>query len=232
MKTIKKLAVGAALLGAITTAQAEQMVFGAVVDPIMSLEVEGRILPAEALITGAAAAAADPTATSPVVGMFKVTTNVVKWNVKISFENGGMLKTWNGTPFSTTTGAVPDVTDGQIGADDATNDVFICPVAANGATVAAACVIDGATAGEDGLAQTAVLAAVPTPGSFTGAALDVGTALVDLSDVDAAYTDDMIFNLKKNTLAFEVRSHVEGSSVAALAGTYTETMNLSLYGSY
>jgi len=229
MKTLKKLAVGAALLGAITTAQAEQMIFGAVVEPIMSLEVDGRILPAEALLSGVAAAA--PAAANPTVGSFRIITNVIKWNVKMSLSNAGVLKTWSGNVFKTKLAGAAAVTNGALGVS--TTPLFICPTDNNGTAVA--CDPAGIAAAANIVAVSAANAAVPTGADIIGRAPTfpaTGTAgLVDLAAV-ATYTESYFYNIQKNALTFEVHSLVGGDEVASLAGTYTETLNMSLYGSY
>jgi hypothetical protein len=225
MKLVSKIAAGAALLGAITAAQAEQMVFGAVVEPIMSLEVDGRILPADAWLSGADADAA-PTAASPTVGVFRVVSNVEKWNVKMQLANGGYLETWSGRAFTTS-----HVADGEIGNAASTSDFYVCAVALNANSY-----VCGTSAPAAGDGFQSVDGGTLADRAFVSEVIDLDAAIGELTDgtTNAGVYDDVyIYNDGvKTTSVFELHSWVNGASVTALAGTYTETLNLSLYGSY
>ncbi|MCL2100186.1 MAG: hypothetical protein FWH22_00535, partial [Fibromonadales bacterium] len=100
MNITKKLAIGVALLGAATVANAQQMTFGASVPPIMSVEAIGAVLPAAALLSGRVAPKA-PDDESPTVGFVQVTTNLPTWNLKITAKNKGALKSLSGVGLAT-----------------------------------------------------------------------------------------------------------------------------------
>jgi hypothetical protein len=246
MNIVKKIAIGAAILGAATIANAENLIFGAYVEPIIMIETEGRIVPADALLTGSAAYVT-AAATDISVGAFRVTTNLVKWNMKIVALNKGILKSRFGSlPLTTKMNNTTTVFNaGQLGGTTK-KEIFVCPIYVNTepAPAAPGCQIPGGTtatlaAGESrvGNKNTTAGALPATTEQITGTVLDL-TVQSKLSLLAPTICPTLgatcldFYNVEKNSMTFEIRTGLPGDEVTALAGTYTETLYMAVYGSY
>jgi hypothetical protein len=223
MKLVSKIAAGAALLGAITAAQAESITFGVEIPPIATLIVRDGILKgaasmAKANVDGVAAAAANDW---EVVGGFSVLCNMPKWNIYFGFANGGLLKNQSGTPIKTTGGAATV----YLGADPAGAGPHIWLY--EGA--------DEINATDDQGTPNAINVsgnanATPITGSTTlTAGIDAGASTATFTNPWLLATDNTIAN-------FDIRTGLEtttdGSGLSAVAGSYTETLYLTLVATY
>ena len=241
MNITKKLAIGVALLGAATVANAQQMTFGASVPPIMSVEAIGAVLPAAALLSGQTAVKA-PDGDSPTVGFVQVTTNLPTWNLKITAKNKGVLKSLSNVGLATngvtSTGETIAGELGQFNDNDGstTESIFLCPTSLNETPITACAKIEaGIPAGADPAVPSVptnaddVFASVP-PNGFSGSCSLEGNCFI-ANDDDATTPEDAVSAIK-TTLTFDVKTHIGGTEVTALAGLYLETLYLSLTGTF
>ena len=204
MNILKKIAIGAALCTAVASAQ--QMVVTAVVGPLATVQTLGFAIPAEALLTGGAAA--DPDKESPTIGWFRVLTNLESWDVKITAVNGGkLLKTTDKTAGIKTVaadGSTDVVTDGALGDDD---NIFVCAVAQNGTQITG-CETTGIVLGD--------------------VALDVSADVF----LTGGTTATPVTATEKSDLEFVIKSNIGGAEITSLFGAYSETFIITLVGAY
>lgn len=212
MNVVKKIAICAAFLGAVTIANAQQMTIGVIVPAEVSVDAFGVILPAAALLNGTGAI----TATSPTVGFFKVSSNMPNWNLTISADNGGFLKNSKDSAFTTDL-----TTDGQLGATTA--EIFLCPTKQIlGGVPNSAIAACGAASGTN--------ISNPAGGVHVGLCdISGGGAVCSLAGPTAG---DMVEQGSRNEFTYDVKTVIAGTEVNSLAGIYTETLRLVLTGTF
>jgi hypothetical protein len=244
MKLRSKIAASFALLGAVSMAHAESITFGVEVPPIASLVVrDGMVVNASTLYK---VAAVDATAAqNEVVGGFALVTNMPKWNIYFGFAHGGKLQSQSGSQIKdnkgnplwlgTSGGAAP-------GATDAT--AFL--VTAEASSVKAT---DG-TNGIGDLNSQAIVSSPfvsPTQNTLTKALTAPATAcftgLTGAAPLLAcSFATPWLQSFDQTTTNFDIRTAMSsitspvlttpGNLIGSVAGTYTETMYLTLVTSY
>lgn len=239
MKTFKKIVAGAALLGAFTSAQAESMTFGVEIPPIASLVVrDGMILDVASMTYSTAVnELADPLLAtgSSVVGGFTVITNMPKWNIYFGFANGGALKNQSG----------------QIIKDKLGNPVYIGSVGASVADGTGEAAVYISTADAVNIKDEGTLIpGTTTAKTFGRAAADDALKINNTSNntlvkalldgnyctVGAApcvYTNPWVIATDLTTSNFDVTTGLfDAQGIGSVAGTYTETMYVTLVTAY
>lgn len=233
MKTLKHLAAGAALLGAVTTAQAESITFGVEIPPIATLIVRDGILK-DAVSMVKAAVDNTAAANSEVVGGFTVITNMPKWNIYFGFANGGALKNQTGRQITNDAGTAlylgtestaAAATAGQAAVflqsaddikalDQAGTPVDVGPISAIGATT---------TPSVNNSANNTLTASLKATGTTI---CNAGAAL-------CVFTTPWLTATDMTTANFDIRTGLESATpLASVAGSYTETMYLTLVTTY
>lgn len=229
MKLGSKIAVSAALLGAITTAQAESITFGVEIPPVASLLVRDGVVRGIAGLTGTVAGMTG--ATSITVGGFTVVTNMPKWNLYFAFANNGNLINSSGAYLKAGANYLPlgvannaAVTPGQVWLKFPTaNQINGNDGAATPLTISATAATMNAAAG-DGVVSSTIntLSKVlnsPTTATVCGAAV--------------CADNGWIFATSSSTATFDIGTALDNTVVpAGLAGTYTETMYVTLVTAY
>jgi len=95
MKLRSKIAASFALLGAVSMAHAEAITFGVQIPPIASINVSQGLMVTPKALASSVVATILPAA-APFIGAFTVNTNMPKWNVYFSLANDGYLIDQNG----------------------------------------------------------------------------------------------------------------------------------------
>lgn len=234
MKLRSKIAVSAALLGALTTVNAESITFGVSISPIASLSVRDGMLKD---VTSMYKAAPVTVVTGETVGGFTVITNMPKWNIYFGFANGGALKNQAGSqlrddanalvylgnqPSAVASAAGQAIvflkTSDAVKANDGTNGV-----AATLATAVTAPIVNN-------LSNNTFVKAIndaALTGSCGGAACAFATPWILATDITTA-NFDIVTGISDDDGAFGTGA----TKLASVAGTYTETMYLTLVSTY
>lgn len=229
MKLRSKIAVSAALLGALTTVNAESITFGVEIPPVASLLVRDGVVRGIAGLTGTVAGMTG--ATSITVGGFTVVTNMPKWNLYFAFANNGNLINSSGAYLKAGANYLPlgvannpAVTPGQVWLKFPTaNQINGNDGAATPLTISATAATMNAAAG-DGVVSSTIntLSKVlnsPTTATVCGAAV--------------CADNGWIFATSSSTATFDIGTALDNTVVpAGLAGTYTETMYVTLVTAY
>lgn len=233
MKLGSKLAVGAALLGAMSTAvQAESITFGVEIPPIASISVtQGLVVTANAL---RADLTAITPANSPFVGAFTVNTNMPKWNVYFSLGNNGNLVDVNGNYLKDNTGKTLPLGTAANATVGTTGKVWLKMPAASGingtdgaATPLAYSLANAATivAATDGVVSNVAAGNTLTAVLTAGANACTGPA--------ACTNDGWVHATSPTLTTFGLGTGIDNTDpVNAIAGTYTETLYLTLVTAY
>ena len=232
MKLGSKIAVSAALLGAFTTANAEAITFGVEIPPIASINVsQGLLVTAKALqaTTPATLVPGD----APFVGAFTVNTNMPKWNVYFNLANNGYLVDQSGNYLKSTAVANNFLGLG-INSGDGTGAgkvwlKFPATSNINGYTDAA----DAA----DLIVADATVFNLTTEGIINNT---TNTLTKSLATGDAAactggvcVDQGWIFATAPTTTTIVIGTAIDNAApVNAIAGTYTETLYLTLVTAY
>jgi hypothetical protein len=231
MKLRSKIAVSAALLGAFTTAvQAESITFGVEIPPVASLLVRDGVVRGIAGLTGTVAGMTG--STSITVGGFTVVTNMPKWNLYFAFANNGNLINSSGSylkasggnylPLGVANNAA--VTPGQVWLKFPTaNQINGNDGAATPLTISATAATMGAAAA-DGIVTSTINTLSKVLNSPTTATV-CGTAV--------CADNGWIFATSSSTATFDIGTALDNTVVpTGLAGTYTETMYVTLVTAY
>jgi len=236
MKLGSKIAVGAALLGAMsTTVKAESITFGVEIPPIASINVtQGLVVTANALRTDLTAITP---ANSPFVGAFTVNTNMPKWNVYFSLGNNGNLVDVNGNYLKDNTdktlplGVAANATVGTTG------NLWLKMPAASGINgndgAGTPLAYDLADAAHVVAAADGVVSNTATGNTLT-AVLTASVSNTGTCNGPAVCTDDGWVHATSPTLTtFGLGTGIDDTDpVNAIAGTYTETLYLTLVTAY
>ena len=232
MKLRSKIAVSAALLGAFTMANAESITFGVEIPPVASISVSQGLL-----VTAKALQATTPAtllpAAAPFVGAFTVNTNMPKWNIYFNLANNGYLVDQSGN-YLKSTAAANNFLGLGINAGDGTGPgkVWLKFPAANGIKgytesaqptrlVNANSTIYAATG--EGIVNNATNTL--TKSLATGPATSCGAA--------ACVDEGWVFATAPTTTTMVIGTAIDNAApVNAIAGTYTETLYLTLVTAY
>lgn len=233
MKLRSKIAVSAALLGAFSTAQAESITFGVEIPPIASISVSQGLL-----VTAKALQATTPAtllpAAAPFVGAFTVNTNMPKWNIYFNLANNGYLVDQSGNYLKSVTAAPNNFLGLGINEGDGTGAGKVWlkfPGTSN---------IKGYTDAAD---ATDLIVANSTVFDATGEGIinnTTNTLTKSLATGDAAactggacVDQGWIFATAPTTSTIVIGTAIDNAAaVNAIAGTYTETMYLTLVTAY
>ena len=231
MKLRSKIAVSAALLGAFSTVHAEAITFGVEVPPVASITVSQGLLVTAKALTMTTASVTDP-ALAPFVGAFTVNTNMPKWNVYFTLANNGYLVDQSGnylmdnvTPAPNYLGlgkvaSAVNTAAGQIWLKFPANpDIKGTDGGATHIIQATSANLNTATSGVVSNATntlTKVLAA--TPAACAVACVDNG----------------WVYATAPTLATFGIGTMIDpvANKVNAIAGTYTETLYLTLVTAY
>ena len=230
MKLASKIAASVALLGALTVSRAESVTFGVDIAPIASLVVHDGILKSPTAMVHAAVDATP--ANSEQVGGFTVITNMPRWNVYFGFANGGALMNQTGRQVTNTAGAklflgtVPAAaaaTAGEAAVFLNTPDVMK--------------VVDQASTPLALLALAATATGSAWINNSTNNTLTAGltaTAVVPCTGaVACTFTTPWLTSTDLTTANFNIRTGLQSATaLASVAGTYTETMYMTLVATY
>lgn len=229
MKLASKIAASVALLGAVATTRAASITFGVNIPPIASLVVRDGVLkdPASMFVSAAAPAATD----AIVVGGFTVVTNMPKWNIYFNFANNGKLENQTGGQIKDNAGAALWLGTSSTAAPGATDASVWLSTS------------DKVAAQDDEAAPLAIAATLPLATatapmvSPTNLTLTSAIAALTAGCTGAApcvFTAPWLYSTDLTTATFDINTIV-GSAATGLgnvAGTYTETMYLTLVTSY
>lgn len=233
MKLRSKIAVSAALLGAISTAHSEAITFGVEIPPIASISVSQGLL-----VTAKALQATTPVsllpAAAPFVGAFTVNTNMPKWNIYFNLANNGYLVDQSGNYLKDKGAAATswlglgiDRGDGT-GAGKvwlkfpSTSDIKGYTKASTPAELIAATSAVFTATGE-GIVNNTVNTL--TKSLATGPATGCGAA--------ACVDEGWIYATAPTTTTIVIGTAIDNANaVNAIAGTYTETLYLTLVTAY
>jgi hypothetical protein len=235
MKLRSKIAVSAALLGAISTANAESITFGVEIPPIASISVtQGLLVTANAL--RGTVASATPNA-APFIGAFTVSTNMPKWNVYFSLANNGYLVDQNGNylkdnnaDFLRLGAAASDgTTAGRLWIKFPSTAL----INGNDRTGTGAVLYDGATSALQNLITDGNISNIAAGNTLT-AILRASTTLCDQGGTPAQCADNGWIYATAPTLAtFGLGTMIDNTNpVNAIAGSYTETLYMTLVTAY
>jgi hypothetical protein len=235
MKLASKIAASIALLGALTVSRAESITFGVNIPPVASLIVRDGILkdPASMYTAGGAIT---PIAGAVTVGGFTVITNMPKWNIYFSFANGGTLKNQTGAQikddkgvsmFLGGTGLVPALaTTASVWLSSADNINATDDAATKATPVVPALAI----------ATAPIVNPLASNNTLTGAIQSAGAAMCNNGAASAcSFTAPWLNATDLTAATFDISTGLTsaaGTKVANVAGTYTETMYLTLVTSY
>ena len=230
MKLASKIAASVALLGALTVSRAESITFGVEVPPLASLIVH------DGVIRGAKGLLAVITTTgpnAPTVGGFTVVTNMPKWNIYFGLANDGnlinssgdYLKGTGGTnylPLGTAAGAAK--ASGRVWLQfPAANQIIGTDGAATALTITATAATMGAVIGDGVVSNThntlTDVLHTPTTTTVCGAAV--------------CADNHWVYATNSSVANFGIGTYIDNTEVvSSLAGTYTETMYVTLLTSY
>lgn len=236
MKLASKIAASLALLGAFATAQAESITFGVNIPPIASLIVRDGVLKTSSALYFAGGTI-DPTAHGAVVGGFTVVTNMPKWNIYFSFANQGALVNQTGTQLKDNAGtAIYLGNKGTAPAASTDCSVWLSTAdkinaqddeATPKAPLAAGLPLTNAAA-----AASPLVSPLATNNTLTGAIASATKSCT--GGAACVFTAPWLNATDLTTATFDITTGLTsaGTSVANVAGTYTETMYLTLVTSY
>lgn len=236
---MKKIAITVAATGSLAGVWAESMTFGVEIPPIASLTVrDGMIKDATTMF-----ATAVPTAVTAIeVGGFTVVTNMPKWNIFFGFSNGGTLKNQNGRQITNNEGStlvlgsptIIPVTGGTNAALAATDPVVWLTANADE--------VNSQDNGDDDIIVGALATNAPginnqTYNTLTAAMEDAGLTTITAAPGAADFgTDPWLASTDLSVATFAVKTALYGgataTSIASVAGTYTETMYVTLVTTY
>lgn len=236
MKLVQKITIALVAAGSMATVCAESITFGVEIPPIASLIVrDGRITGANVL--GNADPAAALPGVSATVGGFTVITNMPKWNLYFGLANNGNLISKSGSYLKSTSAATPYLALGGAAAGTA------APVAGRVWLKFPAAGL-GQIKGTDGSAATNIIIAdaakfnlITTDGEITSAKNSL-TAIMKATSVNTACTaacvdNGWVFGTDLTSASLDIGALISNTTpIVGLAGTYTETLYVTLVTAY
>ena len=232
MKLATRIAASAFLLGAFTTAQAESITFGVEIPPVASLLVRDGVIRGIAGLTGTVAAMT--ATTSITVGGFTVVTNMPKWNLYFAFANNGNLINNSGSYLKETGGNYLPLGLGNNVAAVAGQVWLKFPVVGqiNGNDGAAAALTIDANRAKMTVAATDGVV-TSTINTLTGVLNAVAAPLTGPCGGIGCGNNSWIFGTTSSTATIDIGTALDNTVVpSGLAGTYTETMYVTLVTAY
>lgn len=234
MKLLNKIAIALVAAGSMATVCAESITFGVEIPPIASLIVrDGRITGANVL-GNADPAAALPSA-SATVGGFTVVTNMPKWNLYFGLANDGNLISKSGTYLKSTSAATPYLALGGVAAGTAapaSGRVWL-----KFPTVGQIKGTDGGAATNLIIGTAAKFNLITTDGEITSAKNSL-TAIMAATSVNTACTgacvnNGWVYGTDLTSASLDIGALISNTTpIIGLAGTYTETLYVTLVTAY